>query len=76
MQSAHRDEAKLNCPACQQAKKVVFDQDRCDLCWSTFETLAETCALYLGWCETCALICLSTATLQLGNCLERFCGGT
>jgi hypothetical protein len=73
------DSAKLklpfDCPACQ-AKNVVYDQDRCDQCWAVFEQLAEICALYLGLCETCALICLSTATLQFGNCLERFCGGT
>jgi hypothetical protein len=71
-------DAKLKlpeCPACQ-AKNVVYDQDRCDLCYQVFENAAEICALYLGVCETCALICLSVATLQFGNCLKRFCGGT
>jgi hypothetical protein len=72
------DTAKLklpDCPACR-AKNVVYDQDRCDQCYEVFEQLAEICALYLGICETCALICLSAATLQFGNCLKRFCGGT
>jgi hypothetical protein len=70
--------SKLKLPdgAACRAKNVVFDQDRCDQCYEVFETLAEICALYLGICETCALICLSTATLQFGHCLKEFCGGT
>jgi hypothetical protein len=72
-----QDTAKLKLPDCAacRAKNVVFDQDRCDLCYEVFEQLAEICALYLGICETCALICLSTATLQFGHCLKEFCGG-
>jgi hypothetical protein len=72
------DTSKLKLPdgAACRAKNVVFDQDRCDQCYEVFETLAEICALYLGICETCALICLSTATLQFGHCLKEFCGGT
>jgi hypothetical protein len=71
------DSAKLKLPDCAtcRAKAVVYDQDRCDLCYEVFEQLAEICALYLGICETCALICLSTATLQFGHCLKEFCGG-
>jgi hypothetical protein len=72
------DTSKLKLPdgAACRAKNVVFDQDRCDQGYEVFETLAEICALYLGICETCALICLSTATLQFGHCLKEFCGGT
>jgi hypothetical protein len=71
------DTTKLKLPdgyACR-AKNVVFDEDRCDLCYQVFETAAEICALYLGVCETCSLICLSVATLQFGHCLKQFCGG-
>jgi hypothetical protein len=69
--------AKLpECPTCSNIKPVVFDEDRCDLCYETFEHLVEICALYLGICETCALICMSTAALQFGNCIRRFCDGT
>jgi hypothetical protein len=71
------DTANLKLPngsACR-AKNVVFDEDRCDLCYQVFEAAAEICALYLGVCETCSLICLSVATLQFGHCLKEFCGG-
>jgi hypothetical protein len=69
--------AKLRLPdgSTCRAKNVVFDQDRCDLCYEVFEQAAEICALYLGVCETCSLICLSVATLQFGHCLKEFCGG-
>jgi hypothetical protein len=67
----------LACPAGKPGvKTIVYDQDRCDLCYQVFETAAEICALYLGICETCSLICLSVAILQFGHCIQEFCNGT
>jgi hypothetical protein len=66
----------LSCPAGKPGlKTVVYDQDRCDLCYQVFEQAFSICTLYLGICQTCALICMSVATLQFGNCIERFCDG-
>ena len=65
------------CPACDKAPVVrpvqEIDSERCHLCWDTLEVASEICALYLGTCNTCALICLSTAALAFGNCMERWC---
>ena len=65
------------CPACDKAPVVrpvqEVDSERCHLCWDTLEVASEICALYLGTCNTCALICLSTAALAFGNCMERWC---
>jgi len=72
------DTAKLKLPdgsACR-AKNVVFDEDRCDLCYQVFEQLAEICALYLGISPDAAVICMATATLHFGHCLKEYCGGT
>jgi hypothetical protein len=73
----------LTCPAVgvlvertqSKTKSVVFDQDRCDLCYEVFEQLAEICALYTIVSPDAALICLASATLQFGHCLKEFCGG-
>jgi hypothetical protein len=65
------------CPACDKPPVVrpvqEIDSERCHLCWDTLEVASEICALYLGTCNTCALICLSTAALAFGNCMERWC---
>ena len=75
--------AKLKIPeglACHApkpgTKMVVYDEDRCDLCYQVFEQLAEICALYLGISPDAAVICMATATLQFGHCLKEYCGGT
>ncbi|MGC1559442.1 MAG: hypothetical protein WA820_06315 [Bradyrhizobium sp.] len=65
----------FTCPAQPKTKSVVFDQDRCDLCYEMFEQLAEICALYTIVSPDAALICLASATLQFGHCLKEFCGG-
>jgi hypothetical protein len=65
----------LTCPAQSKTKSVVFDQDRCELCYEVFEQLAEICALYTIVSPDAALICLASATLQFGHCLKEFCGG-
>jgi hypothetical protein len=58
--------AKLKIPeglACRAprpgTKMVVYDQDRCDLCYQVFEQLAEICALYLGISPDAAVICMA-----------------
>jgi hypothetical protein len=67
-------EIAARCPACKTAQvKPVQSSDECQLCEDVLEVTAEICALYLGTCNTCALICLSTAALAYGHCLRDYC---
>jgi hypothetical protein len=78
IQANHYQKTNLpDCPTCQTAKiqtaAYLPDPELCQMCYDTFETLAEICALYLGICESCALICLATASLQFAHCIREFC---
>jgi hypothetical protein len=70
-------EVVSQCPTCKtntaKVKPVQGTSEECQYCFDVLEVTAEICALYLGTCNVCALICLSTATLAYGKCIRDFC---
>lgn len=47
--------------------------DACQQCYDVFEVTAEICALYTIVSPEAALICLATATLSFGGCVNHWC---
>jgi hypothetical protein len=70
-----RKDVVSRCPTCNagKLKPVQGTSEECQYCFDVLEVTAEICALYLGTCNTCALICLSTAILAYGRCIREYC---
>ena len=70
--------AKLpECPACSKAPPLhpvqYGTQAQCEQCYEVLHTAVEICALYTGICPTCLIICVATAALAFGGCINAFC---
>jgi hypothetical protein len=57
-----------------RVKPIQAGSDECALCDEVLEKTSAICMLYELWCPVCTLICLSTAAIAYGRCVEDWCG--
>jgi hypothetical protein len=70
-----RNKIASRCPICKtQVQVKPVQTEECQLCDEVLHTTLEICLLYsMELCPTCVLICISTAALAYGHCLQDFC---